>query len=290
MTERTAGGLRTNGLFHKKSNPDHPLVSIITVVRNGEKYLEQTIKSVIYQTYDNVEYIIIDGGSTDGTLDIIRKYDDKIAYWVSEPDDGLYDAMNKGSNIASGDYALYLNAGDYFYQNDTVQQSMHHGLDRDKYPLLICGKAIVAINNELIDDWILPVSERWINKYDPHHQATFIGSHIYKKVPYRFLFAGGDYEFWLRVRKLGLFQVKHTDTIVSVFRMGGISTNTKLAFPLCFLRETLQYQYTKKFNTSRLLKNLIFVIMKICFISIFGERLYYRYVLYSVYLLRKKFL
>ena len=91
-----------------------PKISIITVVYNGEKYLEETIQSVINQTYDNVEYIIIDGGSTDGTLDIIRKYEERIDYWVSERDKGIYDAMNKGIDVASGDGLIFLNAGDYF--------------------------------------------------------------------------------------------------------------------------------------------------------------------------------
>ena len=83
------GGLRTQGYF-KHSLPDKPLITVITVVFNGEKYLEETILSVINQTYDNVEYIIIDGGSTDGTLDIISKYEYAIDYWVSEKDNGIY--------------------------------------------------------------------------------------------------------------------------------------------------------------------------------------------------------
>jgi hypothetical protein len=90
-----------------------PLITVITVVYNGAKYLEDTIKSVINQTYPNVEYIIIDGGSTDGTIDIIKKYDDYIDYWVSEPDKGIYDAMNKGWSLANDDsIILFLGAGD----------------------------------------------------------------------------------------------------------------------------------------------------------------------------------
>ncbi len=91
-----------------------PLISIITVVYNGEKFLEKTIQSVINQTYKNIEYIIIDGGSTDGTVDIIKKYEDQIDYWVSERDGGIYDAMNKGIDKANGVGLLFLNAGDYF--------------------------------------------------------------------------------------------------------------------------------------------------------------------------------
>ena len=91
-----------------------PLISIITVVYNGEKFLEKTIQSVINQTYKNIEYIIIDGGSTDGTVDIIKKYEEQIDYWVSERDGGIYDAMNKGIDKANGVGLLFLNAGDYF--------------------------------------------------------------------------------------------------------------------------------------------------------------------------------
>ncbi len=106
------GGLRIKGYF-KKSFEDKPLISIITVVFNGEKYLEETILSVINQSYDNIEYIIIDGGSTDGTIEIIKKYEDKINYWVSEKDKGIYDAMNKGILLTNQDsYLMWINAGD----------------------------------------------------------------------------------------------------------------------------------------------------------------------------------
>lgn len=99
-----------------------PLISIITVVYNGEKYIEETIQSVINQTYDNVEYIIIDGGSTDGTVDIINKYEDKIDYWVSEKDYGISDAFNKGVKVAKGDYINFQGDGDGFYSKDALEK------------------------------------------------------------------------------------------------------------------------------------------------------------------------
>ena len=88
-------------------------ISVITVSYNAAATIEQTILSVIRQDYSNIEYIVIDGGSTDGTVDMIRKYEDKIAYWVSEPDAGIYDAMNKGIRRATGDYLYFLGADDW---------------------------------------------------------------------------------------------------------------------------------------------------------------------------------
>lgn len=110
------GGLRTKGYF-KRSYENKPLMSIVTVVFNGEKYLEETIRSVINQTYDNVEYIIIDGGSTDDTIGIIKKYENKIDYWVSEGDEGMYDALAKGFSLCSGQIMAYINADDFYLPN-----------------------------------------------------------------------------------------------------------------------------------------------------------------------------
>ena len=112
------GGLRLQGLY-KTHSENRPLITVITVVYNGADYLEDTIKSVIGQTYDHVEYIIVDGGSKDGTLEIIRQYEHAIDYWVSEPDKGMYDGLAKGFQTASGTLICYLNAGD-FYLKETL--------------------------------------------------------------------------------------------------------------------------------------------------------------------------
>jgi len=114
------GGIRIQG-NPRVYSPGNPLVSIITPVRNGEAQLEEAIRSVLFQDYENIEYIIIDGNSTDGTLDIIKKYKDRIDYWISEPDNGLYDAMNKGIDLAKGDLIGILNDDDY-YLPDTVRK------------------------------------------------------------------------------------------------------------------------------------------------------------------------
>src|SRR5687767_1706020 len=96
-------------------NADLPLISVITIVYNGESYLEKTIESVVNQRYPNIEYIIVDGSSKDGTVNIIKKYSNRIAKWVSEPDKGIYDAMNKGLAMASGEWVNFLNGGDAFH-------------------------------------------------------------------------------------------------------------------------------------------------------------------------------
>jgi glycosyltransferase involved in cell wall biosynthesis len=110
-------GLRVRGEFQKKSEDSKPLVSIITAVFNGKRNIEQTIQSVLNQTYGSIEYIIIDGGSTDGTLDIIRRYDAKIAYWISEPDKGIGDAFNKGIAVSTGEIIGIINADDWYCAN-----------------------------------------------------------------------------------------------------------------------------------------------------------------------------
>lgn len=99
-----------------------PLISIITVVRNGRELLGSTIASVRAQTLSSIEFIVIDGGSEDGTQDVIRENSDAITHWISEPDDGIYDAMNKGIQLARGEYLWFLNAGDEIYDSETAEK------------------------------------------------------------------------------------------------------------------------------------------------------------------------
>lgn len=99
-----------------------PKLTIITVVYNNVSDIERTIQSIIGQTYPNIEYLVIDGASTDGTTEIIQRYTTHITQWVSEPDNGIYDAMNKGLAMAMGDYVLFMNSGDEIYSEDTVRQ------------------------------------------------------------------------------------------------------------------------------------------------------------------------
>jgi glycosyltransferase involved in cell wall biosynthesis len=116
-------------------------LSVITIVYNDIKNIEKTISSVLNQTYKNIEYIIIDGASTDGTVEIIQKYSENITFWSSESDEGLYYAMNKGLKKATGDYICFLNSGDLFFDKHTVNNIL--SVNSDKEIDIIYGETII---------------------------------------------------------------------------------------------------------------------------------------------------
>ena len=120
-SKKSDGGLWSKGVY-KNSYNTKPLITIITVTYNSEKFLEETIKSIIYQTYDNIEYIVIDGGSIDQTLNVLNQYKNDIDYFISEPDDGMYDALNKGFSIARGVLIGFCNSDDLFFSKNTIEK------------------------------------------------------------------------------------------------------------------------------------------------------------------------
>lgn len=238
-------GLRTKGYF-KKSYEDKPLISIVTVVFNGEHFLEETIQSVLNQTYDNVEYIIIDGGSTDGTVDIIKKYEDKLDYWVSERDSGIYDAMNKGIKQASGEIIGLINADDY-YTKDTLQ---------------IVKKEFEKDIDILYSDFNFLDEDKIIRKKANHkllsitmsvfHPSVFIRKCIYKKYGYfdSSLKISADYKLLYKLHKNSL-KFKKVDTLLAVMRVGGVSTNSSVA-----IDETFEIQREESIFTAYIFKFL----------------------------------
>src|SRR5215203_801556 len=138
---RVEGGQRLRGIT-ASATAGKPLVSVITVVFNGAKHVEETIRAVAEQTYPNIEHIVIDGGSTDGTLDILTHYDSHIGYWMSETDNGLYDAMNKGVALVSDaeSYILFANADDTLDSPDAIERAIFASAGED----LLYGKMILA--------------------------------------------------------------------------------------------------------------------------------------------------
>jgi glycosyltransferase involved in cell wall biosynthesis len=171
-----SGGLRTKGIT-KQYQENIPLITIVTVVLNGEKTLEETILSVINQTYTNIEYIIIDGNSTDCTLDIIKKYEDKIDYWISEPDDGIYFAMNKGIDLATGEWLNFMNSGDYFYTKTILQNIFEkENIEAD----IIYGDIFCIYSFGSFVQKAKPIN--YIKKRMPFsHQASFVKTKIIEK-------------------------------------------------------------------------------------------------------------
>ena len=224
-SRKLEGGLRAKGLFNKKSEPDKPLVSVITVVKNGKKYLEETIQSVVNQTYDNIEYIAIDGGSTDGTLDIIKKYEDKIAYWVSERDEGISDALNKGIKLSSGEIIGLIHSDDYYASEDVIQSIVN---EFNKYQDI---KAIYGII-DLVERESGRLELRWRKDCSPNeirkrmyipHPTLFCKKEVYEDIGYfrKDLKYAMDREWAIRL-------VKYTrpyflNKRIAVMRRGGIN-------------------------------------------------------------------
>ena len=188
-------------------NHPHPKFSIITVTYNAEKVLEDTIQSVIFQTYRNVEYIIVDGASKDHTLEIVNKYHNRINKVISEPDKGLYDAMNKGIQLATGDYLCFLNAGDKFHDSETLQKVVHT-LKGQELPDVIYGEtAIVDEEGHFLHMRRLstPAHLNWKSFKQGMlvcHQAFFVNrelaiNHLYD-LQYRF---SADFDWCIRIMK-----------------------------------------------------------------------------------------
>jgi glycosyltransferase involved in cell wall biosynthesis len=131
------GGLRTRGVF-KAGTVDFPLITVITVVFNGQDHLAETIQSIVEQTYPNLEFIVIDGGSKDHSVEILRKFENQIDYWVSEKDKGISDAFNKGITLAAGDYINFQGDGDGFTHRDSIKE-LFSKVDFGK-DLLVAGR------------------------------------------------------------------------------------------------------------------------------------------------------
>ena len=219
------GGLRTKGYF-KKSHENKPLISVVTVVYNGEQFLEETILSVINQSYDNVEYIIIDGRSTDGTLNIIKKYEEKIDYWVSEKDSGIYDAMNKGISQCSGEIIGIVNADDFIYK-DSLKKIVQ--IFENKEVMYTYGQVdLITEDGKKFDTAKSIGVENLKYKLFKHmpflHPTMFVRKKVYKELGlYSLQYKlSADYDFALRVVEHG-FKGEILDFSTGVFRIGGAS-------------------------------------------------------------------
>lgn len=158
-----------------------PVVSVITVVRNDKEHIESTIKSLFAQDYPNIEYIVIDGASTDGTYEILNRYRDRIDILISEPDNGIYDAMNKGVMLAKGDYVGFLNSGDE-YANSKVISTIFAKLDNNVD--VIYGDSIEMSEK---GEKYIKAAEFSVMEYSPayRHGSSFVKREIQKKYMFK---------------------------------------------------------------------------------------------------------
>lgn len=204
----------------------YPKISIITVCFNSIKTINQTIHSVINQTYPNIEYIIIDGGSVDGSVDIIKEYQERITYWVSEPDSGIYDAMNKGINIATGDYIQFLGSDDCLASYETIEQiaillSENRSIDAlstsvlvvdEKYKIQFTGKSKFS-QEELYLGFRIP------------HQGLFMKASILKTYLFDTQYKiAADYDLFLKLHFDSNISFIYLDKIAAFYSLEGISS------------------------------------------------------------------
>lgn len=219
------GGLRLQGKY-KAGSAERPLITVVTVVFNGVEYLENTIKSVIGQTYYNLEYIIVDGGSTDGTLDILRKYEGAIDYWVSEPDKGIYDAMNKSIDLGSGQWINFMNAGDYFFDSEVLckvfkEPAAFDGIDvvygdhEVRYP----NKTKIVKAGRMEDLW---------KASQFCHQSAIVNLKYHKKNKFNLQRKiAADFEFFYASKRSGIL-MSYVPYVLSRVSSGGVSDSKRL--------------------------------------------------------------
>lgn len=232
-----------------------PRVTIVTVVYNGKEHLETCIQSVLEQTYDDVEYIVIDGGSTDGTIDLIRRYEDSIDTWLSEPDDGVYDAMNKGIERATGDMIGLVNADDYLEPNAAQIVAEAY---RESPESILAGAM-----NRVLEDGTTYVLRKHLNQdhfektvvhtMPINHPATFVPASVYRDIgtfdtQFDIL---GDYDFVCRAYAAGV-PFRFVDRVLSNMRVGGLSSGMSNAVK----RTVERYQVRKKVGMVGPVRNL----------------------------------
>ncbi|MED5098986.1 glycosyltransferase [Niallia circulans] len=226
-------------------------ISIITACFNSEKYIEQTIQSVINQTYKNIEYIIIDGGSTDKTLDIIEDYIHYIDIIVSEKDEGIYDAFNKGINLSSGDYIYFLNSDDYLYDKDVIFNVVEES--RKYLDIKLLYGNVLSVNEQngyckLIGEELTIESLKMDRM--PSHQGIFMKRELFfenglfdKKYK-----ISADFDLLIKVFKQYNLSSIYIDKIISVFRTVGYSSSLK---NMRLLKEERNNILKKHFNISK---------------------------------------
>jgi len=199
-------------------------LSIITVNLNNREGLQRTIDSVICQTFRDFEWIVIDGGSTDGSRELIEQYADHFAYWVSEPDKGIYNAMNKGIKVAKGEYLQFLNSGDWIVDKNTLERCFSHDTTAD----ILYGDLFFC-DGENMERCCYPkqLSIRYFYNLSLGHPSSFIKRGLLQDEPYdENLKIVSDWKFFLS-QALKNKKFEHIDEMVSCFDTSGVSSNNE---------------------------------------------------------------
>jgi len=262
-------------MYHKSA----PLISIIVAVFNGAKTLQQCTDSIVQQTYPNKELIIIDGGSKDGTVDLLKANRKQISYWISESDRGIYNAFNKGLAQAKGEWICFLGADDYFWDSNVLERMSEH-LERLPSSIRVAYGQVMIVNPE--GEKICLLGEPWEKRGDrfmqiilfiPHqgvmHRRNLFEQHGQFDESFQIT---GDNELLLR-------ELKTADAffipgiIITAMRQGGISS--ELASSLLVMRET---RYAAKMHSQRLprwywLMAMVKAYIKLLLWSMLGKRL-----------------
>ncbi|MEI8389452.1 MAG: glycosyltransferase family 2 protein [bacterium] len=224
--------------------------SIITVCKNSEKSIENAILSVINQTYKNFEYIIIDGVSTDNTLNIVNKYSDKISTIISEPDNGLYDAMNSGIKHATGDYLFFLNSDDQFLHENILKLVAENA--EDSQAEVIYGD--IAVLNKQTGTICIQKHNKfnkiYLMKNTPCQPGCFYKKSAFSKygnfdTNYKIV---SDHEWFLRVFLEHKIESKYLGFPINIFNIGGLSTNINQQEKLTLERNNMLDKYFTKFQ------------------------------------------
>ncbi len=206
----------------------YPLVTIVTVVRNDRKHIEKTIFSVLSQSYKNIEYIVIDGASTDGTMDVINQYAESIDVVVSEPDGGVYDAMNKGISLSHGEYVNFMNSGDFFHDKNVIEEMCLQGFSKVQRHTVFYGDVNTRYWNGVYREkphefFRTPFKFKGIGIC---HQSMFFPGDVIRKMPFNLKYPiAADYDMALKMYKNGVDFV-YCNLIVADYSWGGgISSN-----------------------------------------------------------------
>lgn len=203
----------------------YPLISIITINYNDKVGLERTLKSVTNQTFRDFEYIVIDGGSTDGSKELIEQYQAKIDYWVSEPDKGIYNAMNKGITKAKGEYLLFLNGGDVFSADNVLQENINQFGDYE----IVYFNVILGRNNPKIVTYPTKLSFNFFYHQTICHQAIFFKKELFEKYGMydEELKTKSDWKFLiLTICKYNVSYI-HVNKAITIYDVNGMSSNEK---------------------------------------------------------------